>query len=296
MYQQSILVYRQFRFLKLALLLSLAAIVAYVFDKSIGPANGGTFLGYVLGGISTALILLLLGLGLRKRAYTSRLGTVQGWVSAHIYLGLALVLLSTLHAGFQFGLNIHTLAYVLMLLVVVSGFYGIYAYLRYPRQFSANNAGMSRAQMQSELAELHQECLLLSETLTAEIQHGLSRAMAATQVGGTWWTQLTPTRPSWWQRLRRCPVTTKDKSECQVYDPLMYLVADHMARESSDSNRELMRRILELWGRRNALLQRLQDNVRYQTLLEAWLYLHIPLSFALLAALIVHIVTVFLYW
>ena len=33
-----------------------------------------------------------------------------------------------------------------------------------------------------------------------------------------------------------------------------------------------------------------------KTQLEIWLYLHVPATFALLAALIAHILSVFLYW
>ena len=36
--------------------------------------------------------------------------------------------------------------------------------------------------------------------------------------------------------------------------------------------------------------------LKMQATLEIWLYVHVPLTVALLAALLVHIVTVFLYW
>ncbi len=45
----------------------------------------------------------------------------------------------TLHAGFQFGWNVHTLAYALMCLVVASGVVGTVLYLRYPAQMSAQS-------------------------------------------------------------------------------------------------------------------------------------------------------------
>jgi len=35
---------------------------------------------------------------------------------------------------------------------------------------------------------------------------------------------------------------------------------------------------------------------RYRALLEVWLYAHVPLAFALLAALIAHVVSVFYFW
>jgi len=49
-----------------------------------------------------------------------------------VYLGASLLVIATLHAAFQVGWNVHTLAYALMVVVILSGFYGVYAYLRYP--------------------------------------------------------------------------------------------------------------------------------------------------------------------
>src|ERR671937_308841 len=106
---ESFLVYRSFRYLKLSLALMLLSI-----------------LGYTLGTLGALLILWLLWFGVRKRQYHSRLGQVTGWLSGHVYLGSALLVVATLHSGFQFGWNVHTLTYVLMVVVIASGFYGVF--------------------------------------------------------------------------------------------------------------------------------------------------------------------------
>ena len=111
---QSFLQYRGKRYLWIGLALCVVAVLAYGWHAPLSPPNGGTWLGYTLGTIGALLILWLTALGVRKRSYSSTLGTVQGWVSAHVYLGLALLIVATLHTGFQFGWNVHTLAYVLM--------------------------------------------------------------------------------------------------------------------------------------------------------------------------------------
>src|SRR5688572_28234079 len=115
--QPSILEYRRGRYLELALLFSLGAIGAYAWHQPpvvyVKP-YGGTWLGYALCAVGAVLILWLMLLGIRKRRYRSSLGTVQGWTSAHVYLGACLLVIVTLHSGFEFGWNVHTAAYALM--------------------------------------------------------------------------------------------------------------------------------------------------------------------------------------
>jgi hypothetical protein len=54
--------------------------------------------------------------------------------------------------------------------------------------------------------------------------------------------------------------------------------------------------LLVALGRKQELLRRARKDIRYKALLDLWLYVHVPLSFALLAALTAHIVSVFFYW
>ena len=127
---ESILAFRGRRYLWLAVIMLAAALAAYLLHDPQEPPNGGTVLGYALGTLAALLVAWLGWFGIRKRRYASTMGSVQGWLSAHVYLGLVLPVIVLLHAGFQFGSNIHTLAFVLLLLVVLSGFYGVFVYAK----------------------------------------------------------------------------------------------------------------------------------------------------------------------
>jgi hypothetical protein len=48
--------------------------------------------------------------------------------------------------------------------------------------------------------------------------------------------------------------------------------------------------------RRKDLTECVRRDLRYRVLLELWLYFHVPLSFALLAALLAHVISVFYFW
>ena len=51
-----------------------------------------------------------------------------------------------------------------------------------------------------------------------------------------------------------------------------------------------------LLARKEAMLARVRRHLRLKALLEIWLYIHVPFTFALIAALLAHIISVFFYW
>src|SRR4051795_3980649 len=134
--------HKGFRWLKIALFLCLVAALAYGLVDVQPRPNGGSSIGYTLGTIATLLILWLTMLGLRKRAMTRGRWSLKAWTSAHVYLGLSLIVVATLHTGFQFGWNVHTLAYALMMLVIASGVYGMAVYATLPKRLSESSAEM----------------------------------------------------------------------------------------------------------------------------------------------------------
>ena len=299
--------HQRYRYLKLALILCVLCVVAYAIHDPVDGPNGGTWLGYGLGGLGAALILLLTWLGVRKRRYRGGLGQVKGWLSAHVYLGLALVFVGTLHTGFQFGLNVHTLAYALMLAVIASGIYGIWVYALLPEKITALRRGQTRDAMIEEIAELNRQSIALGEKLSPDIHRAISNSIARVRIGGGTMAQLfgprEPARQDFEDVDRtlstRASSLTRDRgSDAAVPKSTVAFMAGKIVGHSGGDDQEVARihQLLEILGRRRSLVDRVNRDIQLHARMQIWLYLHVPLTFALLAALLAHVISVFLYW
>ena len=94
---------------------------------------GGTPLGLVFGSIALAIFIFAALLGVRKKLVLWRIGTVQRWLRAHIWLTLLTIPLVILHSGFRLGGPMTTLLLVLYAIVMVSGIYGLALQHQMPR-------------------------------------------------------------------------------------------------------------------------------------------------------------------
>src|SRR4051794_4576106 len=94
---------------------------------------GGTPLGLWFGSISLAIFIFAALLSLRKKIPLWRVGTVQRWLRAHIWLTFLTIPLVLLHSGFRLGGPMTTLLMVLYAIVMVSGIYGLFLQHSVPR-------------------------------------------------------------------------------------------------------------------------------------------------------------------
>lgn len=297
---QSILNHAGYRWLWGALILLLGSLIAYFWHSPVGPPNGGSVLGYTLGTIGAVLILWLMWFGVRKRRYFAN-SSARGWLSAHVYLGTALILIGLLHCGFQFGWNIHTAALVLMLLVIFSGFFGVYSYLRYPSLMTSNRQNTTRDAMIEEIQEIDKAALGLADQVDAGIHDVVLRSIQRTKLGGGVWDQLTARDASAQAliKLRSAVMNYKPDQDGKKKDSsssTMVMMVDFLASGVSDKQGEALRKLLDLMSRKQALASRVSRDIQLQAMMEIWLYFHVPLSFALLAALTAHIISVLFYW
>jgi hypothetical protein len=266
-----------FRWAKIAAAFSLIALVVYIGIDVKPRPNGGSWYGYILGIIATLLILWLTMLGVRKRAMTSGRWSLKSWTSAHVYLGLSLIVIATLHTGFQFGWNIHTLAYALMMVVIFSGMFGILAYSWLPRSLSNNRDETTEPQMLEGLRSIDRQLHEAAQPVAQRHAEVVRMSLEQDPFGGGLWARSSGRYPRCATRLAQAQIR-------------------HETADGPTPGDEPLERIDALLEKKEAMLARVRRHLRIRALLEIWLYVHVPMTFALIAALTAHIVSVFFYW
>jgi hypothetical protein len=295
---QSFINFRHYRYGLIAGVASLATLATYMVDRPRVSPNGGTWLGYTLGTVAALLVIFLALFGIRKRSFRSTIGTAIGWLSAHVYLGLAALLIATLHSGMHFGRNVHTVAYVLMCLVTLSGCWGVYAYVSFPGAMIQQRGNLRRSEFLRQIAELDSSSLELAEGISPRITQLLAEAARRTDLGGgNLWKQLRARDESTLllgigSAPRRSNLVSNENQRALIRT----LAQIRPGRTSNEAALSSVQKLLELAGSKAALLQRLRRETQFGAMLRIWLFLHVPLCCALLAALCIHVVTVFLYW
>lgn len=276
--QSTLLTYASKRYLWGGVIGAVALLFSYFYYARTMIPSGGTVWGLVYGWLGLIAILVLMFLGIRKRWYSSHLGTLEGWTSAHVYLGLLTLLIIPLHAGFQFGWDVHTFAYVLLVVVVLSGIVGIFIYLTVPVTLTVHESGM------------------LPDKIEAAINHILKEMK-----------QLASDKPGFFQSLyeeevRRCRelkhrgwgvlFTRVDSGAilAQRMHDLQNLFADIPMTEQEGfsifAGLILQKTQLEVY---------LAGQMRLKNRLQSWSYVHVPASIALMAAVGVHLLVVLYY-
>lgn len=274
---ESFLRHKRFRWLKISLLICVLAVFGFALIDVQPRHNGGSWYGYALGTIATLLILWLAMIGIRKRAITRGRWSLKAWTSAHVYLGLSLIVIATLHTGFQFGWNVHTLAYALMMLVIVSGIYGISVYATLPKRLSDTSAEFTRPQMLEAVEKLDRQLQLAAQPLAMDEIRIVQRSL-----------NDDPFRSGLIARLRG------HYPRCRTAYSRMAL--SERIEGAPEGQKQAIVAAVKLLERKEAVLSRIRQQMRIRALLEVWLYVHVPVTFALIAALAAHIVSVFFYW
>jgi len=247
---------------------------------------GGTPLGLIFGAIALSIFIFAALLGVRKKLVLWRVGTVQRWLRAHIWLTLLTIPLVILHSGFRLGAPMTTTLMVLYAIVMVSGIYGLMLQHKLPtimkESLPAEIVFQQLPKMRTQLCAAAEK---LQRSLKQQVRSG--SAAVATDVS-----QEEVLAGFIEQRL--LPYLRAGRGE-------KYRLGH--AREADDIFRHLKFRVDEMNQARVDEMRRWCDErrltdiqLRMQHWLHGWLFVHVPLSFLLLLMTVWHaFVTLFRY-
>lgn len=246
--------------------------VVYAADHPVGGRNGGTVLGYAYGILAAIGIVALVGYGYRRRhAYAAGPGTLKGWLSAHVWIGVALTVVVPMHSGFKLSRNLHAVPYLLMVLTIATGIWGAFSYLRYPARMRAQREGATPRGLMEQLERASREMALMAE--------GKSPAFAAFAARID--TRFGPSA------LRIVLARPYPQVPRDVVMELLGTLPD----EEYDAGLELTK----VGHRKRQVANRLIDEAGMAARMRVWLYVHVPLSIACLVALAAHVLWVAYY-
>jgi hypothetical protein len=246
-----------------------------------------TGIGYALGITGGVLILMQALYALRKRVRSLRfLGSIPAWFQWHMMLGIVAPVLILIHCGFSFGATNSNIALVSMLLVSGSGIFGRYFYSRIHHGLYGRKSTLAELQRGAhELKERGSKILMMPELV--DLLETEERRLQAVATWGAAGVILAPfviasRYASSRSRLRRYTraaikiTAQRHKAVASQQDRFEHVAFDYIARR--------------LRATRDVAEFRV-----YERLFSVWHVLHVPLFLILLAAGIVHVVSVHVY-
>jgi hypothetical protein len=252
-----------------ALIASLLS-VSFFFRIFYSSPDGGADFDLAYGIMGFSLIVFLAFYKLRKSIYRIRLGTLQSWLQAHIYIGIISVALIAMHAGSGMGGGFSVFLLALFSLVILSGIMGSMIYKIIPVSVNKYGRGtLPLAEMERKIASYldeadkhvdneHKEfALLYFETIRPLFVHK-----------GVKWGYLLKEERTILEKQKKLFESFKLKAPPQnVYD---ITVLGSIAMEKE--------RLTFMWVKLKAL--------------RVWLNFHMPLTFAMMTATAVHIISI----
>ena len=243
---------------------------------------GATPLGLFYGALALAIFLFASALGIRKKRRLWRIGNVQVWLRAHIWLTILTIPLVAFHCGFHAGGPQTTTLLILYAIVMGTGFFGLALQGFMPRLMKEM---VTREVVYEQIPHIRQ---LIHEGATA-MRASLLEVIgppktAAAEAGGAVAVETDPSVLVLVEFL---------DEECLPYLEAARVRATRMRlgdkRSSDDIFRLLRLNVSENFRGKVDELQGWCDDRRLMDLqtklhhwLHGWLLIHVPFSFALL--------------
>ena len=272
-----------------------------------GP-SGGSWPGLAYGIAGFALMVYAGVLGARKKVRIWRLGRAQTWMRGHLWLGLVSLPVILLHAGLTFGAGLTAVLMWLFVIVVVSGLCGAWLQHTMPSRLLRE---VPMETIYDQIAHVRAQLLDEADTVVADACGKLeletvapaARDADARTGGGTVADRASSAATALATTARIDAEESAPLREFYLQEMRAFVKQPNAAHPLADPRTAAAR-----FGKVHALVtadfhpaiadleniceeeRQLIRQSRLHRVLHAWLLVHVPLSIALLALAVVHIV------
>jgi hypothetical protein len=250
----------------------------------LSPKSG---LGYSIGIVGGVLILMQLLYAIRKRVRSLRfLGSVPGWFQTHMILGIVGPVCILLHCGFSLGATNSNIALFSMLTVAGSGIFGRYFYSKIHHGLYGRKATLNELQERAdELRSRGTKILMMPEL--ANLVAAEERKLLAVGDWGPIGMMIAPAVIAFRSSTGRSRLRRYVRAAIRV------TAARHKAVAKQSDRFEQV--AFGYVSRRMKVTREVVEFRIYERLFSVWHVLHMPLFLMLIAAGIVHVISVHVY-
>jgi hypothetical protein len=271
-------------------ILAVAVVVYVPYALGSSRVGGGTAMGLAYGIAGFGFMVFVTLLSLRKKFPIWRIGRTQTWMRGHLWLGALSLPLILLHAGFLFGHGLTSVLMWLFVIVYASGFYGAWLQHTMPRRILRD---VPMETIYEQIAHVREQLLDEADTVVADASGRLEVAVPPAASGATALATVmrvdadvtAPLREFYVQEMRpfvqaptRNHPLANETTAAARFEKLRPLLPPSLHAAVSD---------LESICEEERQLRRQE---RMHGVLHAWLLVHVPASFALMALAIAHII------
>ena len=293
------------RWITAAVAIAVASAVLYrPYARRAEPASGGSWPGLAYGIAGFALMMYAGLLGARKKVPVWRLGRAQTWMRGHLWLGLVSFPLIVLHAGLTFGSGLTLVLMWLFVVVLVSGAWGACLQHAMPRRMLRD---VPMETIYEQIDHVRAQLVMEADTIVAEacgkleVETIVPAARPRGTVGNVAEAKAAATALATIDRIDAedsAPLREFYRHELRAFlerpaaphplaDPIKAAARFEKVRALMPASFHAAITDLENICEEERQLRR---QSRMHVVLHGWQLVHVPLSIALLALAVVHVV------
>jgi hypothetical protein len=250
----------------------------------LSPKSG---LGYAIGIVGGSLILAQLLYAVRKRVPALRwLGSVPGWFQTHMMMGIIGPVCILIHCGFSLGATNSNIALFSMLTVAGSGIFGRYFYSKIHHGLYGRKATLTELQQRAAGLRERSTKLLMMPELANLLADEERRLLAVAE----WHPAAMMFAPA-----AIAVRFARSRSRLRRYVRAAIRVTSVRHKAVAKQRDRFERAAFDYVSRRMKVTREVVEFRIYEKLFSIWHVLHMPLFLMLIAAGIVHVISVHVY-